>query len=86
MTDRINKLPPSPNVDDSVSKPLWDWLIKIGKTVNQLADRADIGAAWNENHFTMGDYHLWVDGSGRLRMKSGPPSGDTDGTIVGTQT
>lgn len=33
----------------------------------------------------LGDYRLWVDSSGRLRIKSGAPSGDTDGTVVGTQ-
>ena len=30
-------------------------------------------------------YWIWVDGSGKLRIKSSVPSSDTDGTIVGTQ-
>lgn len=34
----------------------------------------------------LGTYHLWVDGSGRLRIKNGVPTSDTDGTVVGTQT
>lgn len=38
MADQINKLPPSPNIDSSVTKPTWDWFIKIGKTVNQVVD------------------------------------------------
>jgi hypothetical protein len=42
-------------------------------------------SAWNGGHFEMGAYRLWVDSSGRLRIKSGAPSSDTDGTIVGTQ-
>ncbi|MDF2724073.1 MAG: hypothetical protein K0Q59_3748, partial [Paenibacillus sp.] len=33
----------------------------------------------------LGDYRLWVDSSGRLRMKNGDPASDTDGDIVGTQ-
>lgn len=33
----------------------------------------------------MGDYRLWVDSAGRLRIKDGDPTSDTDGTIVGTQ-
>lgn len=33
----------------------------------------------------LGAYALWVDGSGRLRIKSGAPSSSTDGTVVGTQ-
>lgn len=42
--------------------------------------------SWNGTHPILGSYHLWVDSSGRLRIKSGSPSSDTDGTIVGTQT
>jgi len=34
----------------------------------------------------LGGYYLWVDSSGRLRIKNGAPTSDTDGTIVGTQT
>jgi hypothetical protein len=33
----------------------------------------------------LGNYRLWVDSSGRLRIKSGAPTSDTDGTVVGTQ-
>ncbi len=33
----------------------------------------------------LGDYRLWVDSSGRLRIKFGAPASDTDGTVVGTQ-
>ena len=40
---------------------------------------------WQQGHPVFGAYHLWVDGSGKLRIKSGAPTSDTDGTIVGTQ-
>ena len=33
---QINKLPSAPNVDTSVTKPTWDWLIKMGTIINQL--------------------------------------------------
>jgi hypothetical protein len=33
----------------------------------------------------LGTYHLWVDTTGDLRIKDGVPTGDTDGTVVGTQ-
>jgi hypothetical protein len=33
----------------------------------------------------LGAYHLWVDSSGRLRIKNGTPTSDTDGVVVGTQ-
>lgn len=41
--------------------------------------------AWNGQRMKLGSYQLWVDGSGRLRIKSGAPASDTDGTVVGTQ-
>lgn len=34
----------------------------------------------------LGSYVLWIDSSGRLRIKSGTPASETDGTVVGTQT
>lgn len=43
------------------------------------------GSSWTTGHMRLGAYHLWVDSSGRLRIKSSAPSSDTDGTIVGTQ-
>lgn len=40
---------------------------------------------WNGRHFVLGIYHIWADGSGRLRIKNSAPTSDTDGTVVGTQ-
>jgi hypothetical protein len=42
-------------------------------------------SAWNDKPLRLGDYRLWIDGSGRLRMKRGAPTSDTDGTVVGSQ-
>lgn len=33
----------------------------------------------------LGNYRLWVDSTGDLRIKDGVPSSDTDGTVVGAQ-
>lgn len=44
-----------------------------------------VEGTWSGGHFRMGNYRLWVDGSGQLRIKSGAPASDTDGTIVGSQ-
>jgi hypothetical protein len=41
---------------------------------------------YNGAHIELGIYHLWVDSSGRLRIKNSAPTSDTDGTVVGTQT
>lgn len=43
------------------------------------------GGGWNSGHLQLGTYHLWVDGSGRLRIKDGAPTSSTDGTVVGAQ-
>lgn len=43
------------------------------------------GSAWNTTHFVLGVYHIWVDLSGRLRIKSSTPASDTDGTVIGSQ-
>lgn len=42
-------------------------------------------SAWDGPHIVLDPYHIWVDGTGDLRIKSGAPSSDTDGTVVGTQ-
>lgn len=41
--------------------------------------------AWNGGHLMIGSYHLWVDATGDLRIKSSAPASDLDGTVVGTQ-
>lgn len=43
-----------------------------------------LGSAWNGPHLVMGSYHIWIDGSGKLRYKAGSPGGDTDGTEIAT--
>lgn len=40
-------------------------------------------AGWNQDHPTLGIYHLWVDALDRMRIKDGPPISDTDGSVVG---
>jgi hypothetical protein len=34
---------------------------------------------------TLGIYKVWVDATGRLRIKNGQPTSDTDGAVVGSQ-
>lgn len=43
------------------------------------------GSAWQSDILPcLGNYRLWVDKHGRLRMKDGIPQSDEDGTAVGT--
>ena len=46
-------------------------------------DLFNTGSTWNGSHLKMGGYHLWIDGTGHLRIKASAPSSDTDGTLVG---
>lgn len=39
-----------------------------------------------QNKLLLGGYQLWVDAAGKLRIKYGAPTSDTDGTVVGDQT
>lgn len=41
--------------------------------------------SWAGPHLIMGAWHLWIDGAGSLRIKSGAPTSATDGTVVGAQ-
>src|SRR5690606_19758079 len=42
------------------------------------------GSAWDSPEVPrLGDYRLWVDSRGRLRLKKGAPTSDEDGTVVG---
>jgi Right handed beta helix region len=41
--------------------------------------------ASNASQIRLGSYTLWVDPAGRLRIKDGVPTSQTDGTVVGTQ-
>jgi hypothetical protein len=68
---------------DSVSavkaEMMTNGLLRLGLNANSTTN-------WSDGHLQLGPYHLWVDSSGRLRVKSGAPTSDTDGTVVGTQT
>lgn len=39
--------------------------------------------SWENNLIRLGNYRLWVDSYGKLRIKNGSPLSDTDGTAVG---
>lgn len=45
-----------------------------------------VASNWNYNPLRLGANYLWVDTTGKLRIKNGAPAFDVDGTVVGTQT
>ena len=42
------------------------------------------GGSW-QAPMQLGEYRLWVDGLGRLRIKNSQPTSDGEGTLVGVQ-
>lgn len=65
--------------------------VQFGRTAADVAsmgtgDSFAVDGTWNGGTIRLGAYRLWVDAAGALRIKSGAPSSDTDGTVVGTQT
>lgn len=85
--DRINLLPNGQiNMGAGDSLPnkmlrLWgsDFMfsggsLKLGNT-----------NGYQSEHLIIGTYHLWVDDLGKLRIKNGTPTSNTDGIVVGSQ-
>ena len=59
---------------------------RLGKKNSASAWNATVNAPFtlmSDDQATV--YYLWVDSSGRLRIKSGAPTSDTDGAVVGSQ-
>ena len=40
---------------------------------------------WDGGHLVMRNRHIWVDSTGKLRLKNGAPTSDTDGIEITTQ-
>jgi hypothetical protein len=54
-------------------------------TSHSFSDKSG-ACTWNSGYVYFGVHVLWVDATGRLRIKNGLPTSNTDGTVVGTQT
>ena len=53
--------------------------------VDRATGNVRLPGAWNTGHLVLGAHHLWIDASGRLRIKAGSPASATDGAVAGTQ-
>lgn len=53
---------------------------------NLVLSNASGNTGYDGAHLVLGSFHLWVATTGKLYLKNGVPTTDTDGTIVGTQT
>ncbi|WP_158606403.1 glycosyl hydrolase family 28-related protein [Paenibacillus ginsengarvi] len=74
---------------ESIYGTVIAWNQLNNKTFEVNGTVTDIGLQVNGKYIieptvlTLGTHNLWVDQTGRLRMKNGAPTSDTDGTIVG---
>ena len=60
--------------------------IGVYELAEKLVEMFTFTSAWNgSNPLKLGAYTFWVDATGDLRVVSGTPSSDTDGTVVGSQ-
>jgi hypothetical protein len=48
-------------------------------------DSFKVDGTWNGGRYYLGTNQLWVDATGKLRIKNGNPTSDTDGSVVGGQ-
>ncbi|MCD7034310.1 glycoside hydrolase family 55 protein [Metabacillus sp. GX 13764] len=60
------------------------WEDNVGGVTNANSWKVD--GRWNYGHLILGSNHLWMDATGKLRIKNGAPTSDTDGVVVGSQT
>lgn len=54
-------------------------------TFNSEGGLSISGGAFDGGHLSLGNYHLWIDTSGKLRIKNGIPASATDGALFVTQ-
>jgi hypothetical protein len=60
-----------------------ETIIEWERQLNILA--TPLSGLWNGTHIVMGNYHIWIDATGDLRIKSSSPNSSTDGAVIGTQ-
>jgi hypothetical protein len=74
-----------PANDAFVVQAIHAGVAKKPLLLNPSGGSVMIGTGTWQEPARLGNYRIWVDGSGRLRIKSGAPTSDGDGSIVGTQ-
>jgi Pectate lyase superfamily protein len=65
-----------------ISNSSFSYIRQAGKQP-KLSSVQTISSGFADNSFVLGNNHLWVDTTGKLRIKNGQPTSDIDGTLVG---
>lgn len=74
------------DVDNRVGGPNNYRIVCHDTGKNLIVENNSGNSNYSNAHLVLGAYHLWVEvATGKLRIKSGAPSADNDGTVVGTQ-
>lgn len=74
------------NGGNGVIQEFWRANVKVGEIIVNTAGTqfGSASAAWSQPPLKLGGYYLWIDSTGQLRIKSGMPANETDGTIFTT--
>jgi hypothetical protein len=68
-----------------ISNSTFSYVRKINEQP-KLSSIQTQSSSYSDNSFVLGTNHIWVDATGKLRIKNGQPTSDTDGAVVGSQT
>lgn len=80
----IHKIKPNPQ-DNGLLVELQGGSFTVASDVQAMGNLQCHNSSWNTSHLVLGFYHIWIDSTGKLRMKGGQPVSDNDGVIIGTQ-
>jgi len=87
LGSRSSRTFPHIEYDKTINDKRYDILLRNGqiKIVDLDATSVHYDSAWfGPDKFRLGTYHLWVDATNNLRMKTGgDATHDTDGVIIG---
>lgn len=73
-------------IGDYSSYPISDGIVGLyySRNIPNISrNLLEAGGTWDKGLLILGDYYLWVDGNGDLRINEGPPSGPDSGKVVG---
>ncbi len=84
-TTLVNYKISNTNNPQFVSNTNFDIIKEEGKKMNLMSGLYTSNSNFDTGHLQIGNHHLWIDADGKLRIKNGQPTGDSDGTTVGSQ-
>jgi hypothetical protein len=64
-----------------------ELVLQLNKYLSDIYNKlqAQQGYKWDAPHPVMGNFHIWIDATGDVRIKSSCPTSDLDGSVIGSQ-